>query len=657
VGLEAILILLAAAVVLATVFRYLQLPHLLAYLAAGVLIGPHGLHWIPDTENTRYLAEFGVVFLLFTLGLEFSLPRLLAMKRLVLGLGGAQVVLSTAVFAAIAWWLGVPVQGAVVIGGMLAMSSTAIVVKLLVEQLEQHSRHGRAAIGVLLFQDLAVVPFLILIPAFGGQADGTSVALALGWSLLKAAAVLAGILFLGRWGLRPLFHEIARARAREFFVLAVLLVTLASAWLTQASGLSLALGAFLAGMMLGETEYRHQVEADIQPFRDVLLGLFFVTVGMMLDLATVWALAPWVVAAVFAIVLFKTLLVFALGRLFGLEAGVALRTGLVLAQVGEFAFVLLMQAEQHALLPSPAAQIVLAAALISMMLTPLVLRYNGALARWFVPSYVRARHHNLDLIRAEADHLPGGHVLICGYGRSGQNLAWMLEQEGMASLAFDLDPVRVRDARDAGKPVVYGDATRRDVLEAAGLARARALAITFNDVSAALKILDITRHLRPDMPVVVRTVDDADLERLYAAGATEVVPESLEGSLMIGSHLLLLLGVPVSRIVKSVREVRRDRYRMLRGFFHGEDLFEAKQTEAYRARLHAVVLPEGARAVGQRLADLHLETLGVDVSAVRRGGIRGPQPAPETRLQVGDVLVLYGTPEALEQAEKILLEG
>lgn len=655
-GLEAILILLAAAVVLAAVFRYLRLPQMLAYLAAGILVGPYGLKWIPDTSGTRYLAEFGVVFLLFTVGLEFSLPRLLAMKRLVLGLGSAQVVLSAAVFASIAWWLRVPAEGAVVIGGMLALSSTAIVLKLLIEQLEQNSRHGRAAIGVLLLQDLAVVPFLIFIPALGGGNDGLSVMLALVWALLKAAVVLVGILLFGRWLLRPLFHRIAAVRLREFFVLSVLLVTLASAWLTHISGLSLALGAFLAGMMLGETEYRHQVEADILPFRDVLLGLFFVTVGMMLDLGTVWALAPWVVAAVAAIMLFKVLLVFALGRLFGLEAGVALRTGLVLSQVGEFAFALLLHARHYRLLDEPAAQIVLAAAVISMMLAPLVVRYNGAITRRLVPSYVRSRAGNLEAIRAEAEHVRG-HVIVCGYGRSGQNLAWMLEQEGVPSLALDLDPVRVRDARDAGKPVVYGDATRRDVLEASGLERARALAVTFNDVAAALKVLEITRHIRPDMPVVVRTVDDADLERLYAAGATEVVPESLEGSLMIGSHLLLLLGVPVSRIVKSVRDVRRDRYRMLRGFFHGQDLFEEQQSEAYRERLHSITLTEGARAVGKRLAELRLEELGVSVSAVRRGGIRGPEPSPDTRLVAGDVLVLYGTPEALAEAEKALLGG
>jgi len=288
--------------------------------------------------------------------------------------------------------------------------------------------------------------------------------------------------------------------------------------------------------------------------------------------------------------------------------------------------------------------------------SPLLIRHNGWIAKRLVRGYTRARESNLESIRSEAG-TGGQHVIICGYGRSGQNLAWMLEQEGAASIALDLDPVRVRDARDAGKPVVYGDATRRDVLEAAGLHRARALVISFNDTAAALKILETARHARPDMPVIVRTMDDADLERLKAAGATEVVPESLEGSLMMGSHMLLLLGVPVSRIVRHVRDVRRDRYRMLRGFFHGADLFEERESAAYQERLHSVSLPEGARAVGKLLSELHLEETGVSVSAVRRGGIRGPMPAPETRLAAGDVLVLYGAPEALEEAEKILLEG
>ena len=652
---HSILILLGVAVVLVALFRYLRLPQILAYLCAGIIVGPYGMAWIPDLEGTRYLAEFGLVFLMFTVGLEFSLPKLIAMKNLVFGLGGAQVLISSLVFGFVAWVFGVAPEGAIVIGGMLAMSSTAIVMKLLTEQLEQSSRHGHHAISVLLFQDLIVVPFLILIPALGGGA-GQSVWVTLGWALLKSILVLAGIFLVGRRLLRPFFHEVASARLREYFMLAVLLLTLTAAWITGMAGLSLALGAFLAGMMMGETEYRHQVEGDILPFRDILLGLFFVTIGMMLNLGAMRELWPWVLLCVAMIVVFKTLLILGLGKLFAMETGVALRTGLVLSQVGEFAFAMLLSANQYHLFSEVVTQIVLASVILSMMAAPLIVRYSGYLTKRLVPGYKRARDSNLDVIRAEAVGARR-HVIICGYGRSGQNLAWMLEQEDIPSLALDLDPVRVRDARDAGKPVVYGDVTRRDVLDAAGLPRATALAISFYDVSAALKILETTRLLRPDMPVIVRTMDDAALERLKAAGATEVVPESLEGSLMMGSHLLLLMGVPVSRIVRHVRDVRTDRYRMLRGFFHGDDLDNGKDTRAYQERLHSITLPQGAYAVAKLIAELHLEAAGVSVSAVRRGGIRGSEPSPETRLTAGDVLVLYGTPEALENAEKILLEG
>ncbi|TAM46548.1 MAG: potassium transporter [Gammaproteobacteria bacterium] len=654
IGFDSILILLGVAVVLLAAFRYVRLPQVLAYLAAGVLVGPYGLGWIPDVSATRTLAEFGLVFLMFTIGLEFSLPKLVAMKSTVFGLGGAQVLISCLAFGFVAWGLGVPVAGAIVIGGILAMSSTAIVMKLLIEQLEQNSRHGRHAFGVLLFQDLVVVPFLILIPALAG--DGDPVWHTLGIALLKSALVLTAILSVGRWLLRPLFHEIASARLREYFMLSVLLLTLAGAWITQAAGLSLALGAFLAGMMLGETEYRHQVEADILPFRDILLGLFFVTIGMQLD--TAFLAAHWllILAAVAGLLVFKTALIAVLGRAFRMEPGVALRTGLVLSQGGEFGFALLLVASEHRLLDPSAAQLVLAAVVLSMMAAPVVVRYNGRLAKRLVPGYMRARDTNLDVIRAEASR-ENRHVIVCGYGRSGQNLAWLLEQENIPSLALDLDPVRVRDARDAGKSVVYGDCARRDVLEAAGLHRAAALVVSFNDTTATLRILEITRQVRPDMPVIVRTMDDAELERLKSAGATEVVPESLEGSLMMGSHLLMLLGVPVSRIVRHVRDVRRDRYRMLRGFFHGEDMFDEKEAHAYQERLHSITLPPKAKAVGKLLAELHLDEIGVNVSAVRRGGIRGPEPGPETRLAAGDVVVLYGAPEALDEAEKVLLEG
>ncbi len=656
IGLQSVLILLGVAVVLVALFRYLHLPQVLAYLTAGVLVGPSGFGWIPGAQAVQHLAEFGLVFLLFTLGLEFSLPKLLAMRTIVFGLGGAQVIITSVAFAALAWLLNVPIEGAIVIGAMFAMSSTAIAMKQLTEQLEQNSRHGRHALGVLLFQDLAVVPFLILVPALGGAGGEQPLAVTLGAVLLKSVVVLAVILLAGRWLLRPLLHEVASARLREYFLFTALLLTLAAAYLTERAGLSLALGAFMAGMMLAETEYRHQLEGDIAPFRDILLGLFFVTIGMMLDTGVFLRHGPLVVALALGILLFKTVLITVLARLFGIETGVALRTGLVLSQVGEFAFALLLQAERYALLTVEVTQVVLSTAILTMLAAPLVIRHNGALTRRLVPSYRRTRQSNLEVIRAEAAHADR-HVIICGYGRSGQNLGYMLEQEGIPHVALDLDPVRVRDARDAGRPVLYGYGDRRDVLEAAGLARARALAVSFNNVGAALKILEITRLVRPDMPVIVRTMDDADLERLMAAGATEVVPESVEGSLMMGSHLLLLLGVPMSHVVRQVRAARASRYRMMRGFFHGQDAFEEKEGAAYHERLHSIILPPTASAVGKRIEELHLEEIGVTVSAVRRGGIRGPEPGPETQLIGGDVLVLFGTPEALAQAEQRLLAG
>lgn len=654
VDFHSILILLAVAVIVVAIFRYLHLPQILAYLFVGMLVGPYGLAWIPDLESTRYLAEFGLVFLMFTVGLEFSFPRLKAMKAIVFGLGGAQVIISCVFIAMLAWLVGdLPIESSIVIGGILALSSTAIVMKMLIEQLEQSSRHGRHAVGVLLFQDLVVIPFLILIPALGG-AEQEPFLTTLSWVLVKSVLVLAGIFIFGRWLLRPLIQEVARAHSREYFMLTVLLVTLSAAWITEMAGLSLVLGAFLAGMMIAESEYRHQVEADILPFRDVLLGLFFITIGMLLNLVVVYDLWAWVLTSVLILILFKTLVVFVIGKLFKMEAGVALRTGLVLAQGGEFGFALLLQATRADLLSDDWRQIILASIVISMVLSALIVKYNGVIAKRLVPSYRRQREENLGNIRQEIG-ASRGHVIICGYGRSGQNLVWMLEQEGIESIALDLDPVRVRDARDAGKPVVFGDASRRDVLEAAGLRSASALTVSFNDVTVSLKILEIVRTIRPDMPVIVRTMDDSDIERLVAAGATEVVPESLEGSLMIGSHVLMLLGVPVSRIVHQVRDARNDRYHMLRGFFHGEDPEASDQ--AYQLRLHSLTLPEQAYAIGHRLANLPLEKIGIKVTAVRRGGIRGSEPESDTRLIAGDVLVLYGTPDALEEAEKLLLEG
>ncbi len=655
-SLELVLVLLASAVLVVVLARSLHLPPMLGYLLVGVAVGPHALRWIPASEESGYahLAEFGVVFLMFSIGLEFSLPKLFNMRRVVFGVGLGQVLLTVLAPTGAAWLLGFPWQLGFALGGALAMSSTAIVVKLLAERMQLESAHGREIIGVLLFQDLAVVPLLILIPALAQPAE--RLAPVLGLALAKAAVVLFVILFAGQKLMRGWFHIVARRRSHELFVLNVLLITLGLAWATELAGLSLALGAFLAGMLISETEYRHQVEEDIKPFRDLLLGLFFVTVGMQLDVSVVVERFGLVLLLFALPLLFKFVLIALLSRLFGAAPGDALRTALALAQAGEFGFVLLAQAGGAGLVEQALLQPILAAMLLSMLSAPLLIHYSDRLVLRFVASEWMLRSLELHQI-AVSGMAAAKHVVLCGYGRTGQNLARFLEQEGISYVALDLDPERVREAAAAGETVVYGDGARREALIAAGLARASALVISFPDTPAALRILHHAQAINPSLPVIVRTLNDADMERLRAAGAAEVVPDTFESSLMLASHALVLMGVPMARVVRRVREVRGDRYRLLRGFFHGEGDAAADAAEQGQLRLHSVTLTQGAYAVGRTLAELDLAALDAAVTRVRRRGIRVGEPAPQTRFEAGDVVVVLGEPDALEAAEIRLLQG
>lgn len=656
-GLVQVLILLAASVVAVTLLRRLHLPPVLGYLAVGLGVGPHALDLIPQTADTRLLAEFGVVFLLFTLGLEFSASRLMAMRHLVFMLGGVQVAFSVVIVGGGLWLLGILEPGpAVVLGGAIAMSSTAIVARQLSEQLEIHQSHGHRAIGILLFQDLAIVPFLILIPALAGSAD-QSLWTTLGWALVKAAVALTVVLLGGRYALRHVLYQAAHARSSELFTLTVLLVVLASATATHMLGLSLVLGAFLAGMMLAETEFRHQVAADIRPFRDVLLGLFFVTVGMLLDLDVLARAWPIVLLGVMALIIGKGVLITLLARAADADWHSAVRTGVTLAQGGEFGAALLTLALPAAVLPTEAGQQALAILILSMVISPLLIRANGRIARGIFPD--PEDQEKADMAEEmRVGSLPSvEHVIIIGYGRIGQNLARFLEREGFEFIALDLDPYRVRAAREAGDPVHYGDATHMDVLNAAGLGHAKAMVIAFHDVPATLKILRNVRAVNLDIPILVRTLDDTDLDRLQAAGATEVVPELLESSLMLVSHLLALLHVPMSRIVRTVRDVRSHRYSLLRTLFRAEDARPLDPSHAFREQLNNITVVPEAWAVGRRIEELGLPDHHLVVTALRRHGIVGRQPADDTLLQEGDVLVLYGTPEDLEQGEARILHG
>ncbi len=658
--LELTLLLLAAAVLGVVAFRMMHLPPMLGYLVAGILIGPHTLGWAEDNATTHALGEFGVVFLMFSIGLEFSLAKLSAMRRTVFGLGMAQVLL-TIILTMIFGWLvaqlstrlsAISWQAAFAIGGALAMSSTAIVSKILTERLELESEHGRRIIGILLFQDLALVPLLILTPALANP-DGDLVATLL-WAAFKAVIVLFLLFFVGHKLIRSWFRIVVKRRSQELFMLNLLLITLGAAWITEMAGLSLALGAFVAGMLISETEYKHQVEEDIKSFRDVLLGLFFISIGMLLNVRLVIEYWWLVLLLLTGPVLLKFGLVTILAKWFGAPVGVALRTGLALAQAGEFGFVLLHQISALNLIEPLIIQLILASMVLSMLAAPVILAKSDAIVMKLSSNEWMAQSLALTQI-ATRTMSAQQHVVIAGFGRTGQSLAKLLDEEGIPYQALDLDPDRVRDAQAAGVNVSYGDAGRRESLVAAGINRAAALVITYASTPSALKVLHHMKDLAPTLPVIVRSYDDSDLDKLRAAGASEVVPEAIEGSLMLASHALLTMGVPLRRVVHTIQMARGERYASLRGFFHGaSDVSDTP--EHLQVRLRSVLLTDSANALGKKLGQLGLDALGAEVTALRRNGVRIDW-APDTTLLEGDILVLRGAVEELARAEARLLKA
>jgi len=657
-SLELTLLYLLAAVLGVVACRSLKLPPMLGYLTVGVVIGPNALALAETADGVRHLGEFGVVFLMFVIGLEFNLSKLRSMRHHVFGLGLLQVVLTVVLATVGSMFLATLAPSlwkmewhtALALGGAIAMSSTAIVVKLLAERLELASEHGKRVMGVLLFQDLAVVPLLVLIPALGSPPDKLFMALALAG--LKATVLIGLLLTGGQRVMRWWLTLVARRKSDELFVLNLLLVTLALAWLTERAGLSLALGAFIAGMLISETEYKHQVETDIRPFHDVLLGLFFISVGMMLDWREVAAHWPVVLLLVTLPVFFKLGLVTLLTRALGATAGVSLRTGLYLAQAGEFGFVLLALAQQNGLVPPALLNPILASMVLSMLATPFIIMYSNRIVMRLVSSEWLQQSLQMTTIARKSINV-NKHVIICGYGRCGQNLGHMLEQEGIPYVALDLDPDRVHKAMAAGDSVVFGDAVRLQSLMAAGLARASAVVVTYLDTASALKVLANTSAHAPTVPVIVRTVDDQDLEKLQAAGATEVVPEAIEASLMLASHALALVGVPMRRVIRVVQDQRDARYNLLRGYFRGADDDTADALD--QERLSTVTLPLNTLCAGKPLNTLALRTAGVRVVSLRRGNGKTLEPKDETRLEGGDTLVLSGKPETLALAEQKLL--
>lgn len=650
------IILLAVSVVAVALFRRIKLPPILAYLAVGIGIGPYAAGLVQNSDALHFLAEVGIAFLLFSLGLEFSLNKLIANSRAVVGLGSAQVSLTLFIAALSAWLLGASKDTAFVFGCVLALSSTAIVIKQLGEQLETDSRHGHASISILLFQDVAVVPMLIIIAAISSNNEASFI-LELSYSFAMGVGVTVIMLAIGRWLLRPLFHEIASAHSAELFTLAVLLVALLSAWATEFAGLSMALGAFLAGMMLSETEFKHQIESDIRPFRDILLGLFFITVGMMLDLYSLADIIHWVLLLAGAVIIGKMLIIMTLTRrILGSPTGVAMRTGIVLSQCGEFGFAISTLAVSYNLLPPFESQLLLATIILTMIATPFLVKYNGLIAKQLAGSYRQNREMIEETIALDTNQL-SNHVIICGFGRIGQNIAQILNSEGFSYFALDYNVELIQNATKAGYKVAFGDSTHRTILKAAGIERASIVVICHDNIGSAEKTLHQAKMINPDIPVLVRTQDDTYYSQLTEAGATEVIPETLESSLMMASHVLSILGIPMSKIVRRVQEMRSSQYVNMREFFHGNETSDLEKPDEIRKRLMSLTLEEGAYAVGRTLQELKLETHGVTLHRNRSDDTNVVAPTSEEELKPGDVLVLFGTPEALEHVEGYLLNG
>lgn len=652
--LEVTLSVFFTALMVSILFRSLKLSVILGYLVVGALVGPHALGLVPDSVYLDNLAEFGIVFLMFTVGLEFSLAKLFSLRKAVFTIGGLQVLFTVVITTLVGLLLGMEFLPALVTGSLVAMSSTALVVKQLNDQFELQSTQGLNAIGILLFQDLAVIPLVILITSLA-YTSNHPLAITLLWALLKGMFAILLIFIMGRLFLQPLLRLIAKINAIELFTMTVLLITLTAAWLTEVLGLSYSLGAFLGGVMLAETTYRHQIEVEIRPFRDVLLALFFITIGMLADLHTWYNTWVWILLLVIALTVGKMLLIAFFSRLTHNSHLTSLRTGIILAQGGEFGFAIMDIAMDNKILPQDYQQVMLAALLISISIAPLLIRFNKQIAMFLLPkSKDFADSIQQHQIIEHAQNMQS-HVVICGYGRVGQHISRMLDKIKFPFIAVDFDAELVQRARLAGDEVIYGDSTNPEILLKAGIDHAKVLLITLTDHRATIKILSIARTLYPQLPILVRCRDKTELEQLKKLGATHIIVELFEASLTLSNHLLQILKFPRTKILDIIQDVRNKDYDLLQKVFVGTEGEDS--TIAIHEQLSPIVITPHAYAVNHKLSELGLIEMGVEVIAIRRGPEKHLKPRGNIKILANDIIVLYGSLVNLEIAERKLLEG
>ncbi|GLS89386.1 potassium transporter Kef [Psychromonas marina] len=642
-----LLLLLLFAIISVIFFRRIRLSNIVAYLFTGFVLGPSLLNILNSYHELELIAEFGIVFLMFSLGLEFSLTKLIAMRRSVFGLGALQVIVSFIMFYFICQFFVMSWQQSFTVAGILTMSSTAIIVKVLSDQQQLHSQTGKLAIAILLFQDLAVVPFLIIIPIIAMPNMDSGLVPLLSMAFVKGALAVAVLLAIGRWILPRFFDEMGRIRFDEVFILSNLFVTLFAAWFTQFLGLSMALGAFLAGMMLAESHYRHQLSADIRPFKDILMAIFFISIGTLLSFDILRDNLALLLLMVVGMMLAKLITITLAALLMKEKLTTSLGVGIALAQMGEFGFILVALASKYQLLDEELSSLLIATGVISMSLTPLLVKYSQTITR-------EALHHYEKVFRLQKP-LPGqfsDHIIICGYGRVGQIVSRFLRTESLPFIALDRDPMRVKEAREGGEKIEFGDASRREILLVAGIEKAKLLIITFNDLQRSLALLTQIRELNADVKVLVRTKNDKGIDELHEAGATEVIPEVLEGSLMLVAHVLYLSGVPRRKILKRLDCERKTKYQHLHGFYYGHESSQSTKNAWTVEKLHAVILSSSSGFIDSAVLTFHLN--GVTIKSLHRKGGEEISITDKTSFHAGDVVLLQGDKYDLLKAESIL---
>jgi monovalent cation:H+ antiporter-2, CPA2 family len=656
-----LLVIFSVSIAVVFVFHQFRLPSIAGFLVAGALIGPHGFNLIGDIATVQVLAEIGVVLLLFTIGIEFSLVQLVSLRRLLFVTGPLQVGSVLLVAWLGAMWVGLTWQEGIFWGFLVSLSSTAIVLKALADKGDSDSIHGRTTIGILIFQDLAVVPMMLLTPILGSRVQGSAGSILY---TLAESILVVGLIIAAAWYAVPkLLEHIVRSRSRELFLLTIIVLCLGIAWLTSLGGLSLALGAFIAGLVISESEYSHQAMADVLPFRDSFNSLFFVSIGILMN----WRVLIDQTVLVLGLLLLILLVKFVAGAAASLAMDIpprsAFMVGVALAQVGEFSFLLAQQGQESGLLRGDAYQVFLAMSVLSMIVTPFLMQWSPVMARR-VEAVQRLRHWlptrtEAHVLRTEGKQIRlKDHVIIVGYGLNGRNLARVLSETEIPHLALDLDGDTVRRESRHGAPIYYGDATNPNVLRHVKIEDAKVLVVAISDPFITRRTVQVAKGLNPKVHVVVRTRYLRELEELHDIGADDVVPEEFETSIEIFALVLRTYNLPQDFITMKAEQVRREGYALLRRSELPELAHHLRGGTLTDAEVETCRIDDDSPAVGKTFADLSIRPrTGASIIAWTRNGVTESNPALKTKLQGGDIVVLLGSRLQIRRAMSLLLSG